>query len=168
MKKAVYPGSFDPVTNGHLDIILRSSVIFDELIVGVLNNNKKTPLFSVEERVKILLEITKDYPNIQVESFEGLTVDFAKKYGAKVIVRGLRAITDFEYELQLAQTNHILDSKLDTMFLTTSLEYSYLSSTTVKEVAEFGGDITKFVPKIVVEKIHNKVWSIKNKENDYE
>jgi len=164
MKKAVYPGSFDPVTNGHLDIILRSSALFDELIVGVLKNNKKTPLFSVEERVKILFEIVKDYPNIRVESFEGLTVNFAKKCGAKVIVRGLRAITDFEYELQLAQTNRILDSKLDTMFLTTSLEYAYLSSTTVKEVAEFGGDISEFVPKIVVDEIYNKKWSMEYKE----
>ena len=163
MVKAIYPGSFDPATNGHLDIILRSSQLFDELTVGILNNSKKMPLFSVEERVKILREITKDYANVKVEAFDGLTVNFAKRCGAKVIVRGLRAITDFEYELQLAQTNRVLVSDLDTMFLTTSLEYAYLSSTTVKEVAELGGDITKFVPKLVVKEIYNKIQSKKGK-----
>jgi pantetheine-phosphate adenylyltransferase len=157
MVKAIYPGSFDPVTFGHLDVITRSASLVDELIVGVLNNKKKTPLFSVEERVKILLEVTKDIPNVRVEFFSGLSVNFARKYGAKAIVRGLRAITDFDYELQLAQTNHILDSEIDTMFLTTSLEYAYLSSTTVKEVAEFGGDISQFVPAIVAEKISEKI-----------
>jgi pantetheine-phosphate adenylyltransferase, bacterial len=169
MIKAVYPGSFDPVTKGHLDIILRSSELFDEVTVGVLNNSKKMPLFSVEERVKILREITKDYANVKVGSFEGLTVDFAKKCGAKVIVRGLRAITDFEYELQLAQTNRVLVSDLDTMFLTTSLEYAYLSSSTVKEVAELGGDISEFVPELVVKEMYNKIQSkkasLKNKES---
>lgn len=157
MVKAIYPGSFDPVTFGHLDIISRSASLVDELIVGVLNNKKKTPLFSVEERVNILLEVTKDIPNVKVESFSGLSVNFAQKHGAKAIVRGLRAITDFDYELQLAQTNHILSSDIDTMFLTTSLEYAFLSSTTVKEVAEFGGDIAQFVPQVVVEKLNEKL-----------
>lgn len=157
MKKAVYPGSFDPATNGHLDIITRASALFDEVIVGVLNNSSKSPLFSVEERVNILKEITKDLPNVQIQAFSGLSVDFARKCGAHVIIRGLRAITDFEYELQMAQTNRVLAPDIDTTFLTTNLEYAYLSSTTVKEVALFGGDISKFVPECVIEKVHKKL-----------
>lgn len=157
MLRAIYPGSFDPVTFGHLDMIWRSGQIADELIVGVLNNKAKTPLFSVEERVRILEEVTKDLPNVKVMAFDGLLVEFAKQIGAKVIVRGLRAITDFEYELQMSQTNHKLEPEIETMFLTTSLEYSFLSSTTVKEVAAFGGDITQFVPELVVDKIEEKM-----------
>ncbi len=157
MVKAVYPGTFDPVTCGHLDIIKRAAILFDELIIGVLHNYKKTPLFSVEERVNILKEVTKDIPNVKVQSFEGLSVDFVRGCGAQIIVRGLRAITDFEYELQMAQTNRILEPKIDTMFLTTSLEYAYLSSTTVKEVAFFGEDISKFVPPYVAECIREKM-----------
>ena len=156
MIRAIYPGSFDPVTYGHLDVIKRSSKLVDELIVGVLNNNAKTPLFSVEERVRMLNEVTKDLPNVKVIPFEGLLVDFARKMGAKMVIRGLRAITDFEYELQMAQTNHKMESEVETVFLTTSLEYSYLSSTTVKEVAAFGGDISQFVPSIVMENIEKK------------
>ncbi|MEE1195574.1 MAG: pantetheine-phosphate adenylyltransferase [Lachnospiraceae bacterium] len=157
MVKAVYPGSFDPVTYGHLDVIKRASVLFDEIIIGVLHNYRKSPLFSVEERVNILKEVTKDIPNITIKAFEGLSVDFVRECGAQVIVRGLRAITDFEYELQMAQTNRILEPQIDTMFLTTSLEYAYLSSTTVKEVALFGEDISKFVPPYVAEQIHKKL-----------
>lgn len=157
MKAAIYPGSFDPVTFGHLDVIRRAASIFDELTVSVLNNTQKTPLFSVEERVRILEEVTKDLPNVKVMAFDGLLVEFAKQIGAKVIVRGLRAITDFEYELQMSQTNHKLEPEIETMFLTTSLEYSFLSSTTVKEVAAFGGDITQFVPELVVDKIEEKM-----------
>ncbi len=149
MKRAIYPGSFDPVTFGHIDIIKRASEIFDELIVAVLNNSAKRPLFSVDERVNILKEVLKDIPNIKVLSYEGLLVDFAMENGAGVIVRGLRAVTDFEYELQLAQTNSVLNSGVDTIFLTTSLKYAYLSSSTVKEVASYGGDIDKFVPPLV-------------------
>ena len=134
MTRAIYPGSFDPVTLGHLDIIYRASKIVDELIVSVLNNKSKSPLFSVENRVKMLEEVVKDIPNVKVMSFEGLLVDFAKKVDAKVIVRGLRAVTDFEYELQMSQTNMVLDSDIDTIFFTTSLEYAYLSSSTVKEL----------------------------------
>ena len=157
MKAAVYPGSFDPVTYGHLDIIRRASDIFDELTVSVLNNHLKSPLFSVEERVKILKEATKDLKNVTVESFSGLLVDYAKEKNIHVVVRGLRAITDFEYELQNAQTNRLLSGeKLDTMFLTTSLEYAYLSSTTVKEIASFGGDISACVPEFVADEIYKK------------
>ena len=157
MKIAVYPGSFDPVTFGHLDVIWRSAVLVDKLIVGVLNNNIKTPLFSVEERVNILKDVTKDIHNVHIDSFSGLSVDFAERCEAKFIVRGLRAITDFDYELQMAQTNRIMNPDIDTIFLTTSLEYAYLSSTTVKEVAACGGDISKFVPPLVVSQMCQKI-----------
>lgn len=156
MTKAIYPGSFDPVTFGHLDIIKRSAKIFDEVIVGVLNNNSKTPLFSVENRVKMLEEVVKDIPNVKVMAFEGLLVDFAKKINAQIIVRGLRAVTDFEYELQMSQTNMVLDKDIDTIFFTTSLEYAYLSSSTVKEAAYHGADISRFVPASVVKKVYEK------------
>ncbi|NCB94584.1 MAG: pantetheine-phosphate adenylyltransferase [Clostridia bacterium] len=157
MTTSVYPGSFDPVTFGHLDVIERGAQLFDKVIVGVLNNSIKSPLFSVEERVKILEEATKNLPNVEIVAFSGLSVEFARQCNAKVIIRGLRAITDFEYELQMAQTNRVLAHDVDTMFLTTSLEYAYLSSTTVKEVAQFGGDISKFVPDFVMKKVHEKL-----------
>ena len=156
MKRAVYPGSFDPVTYGHLDVIKRASEMFDELIVSVLNNKTKTPLFSVEERVKILKEATKDIPNVRIDSFSGLLIDYAKKKNVHVIIRGLRAITDFEYELQIAQTNHVENPEVETIFLTTSLQYSYLSSTIVKEFASYGGDISKFVPARFIDRIYDK------------
>ena len=157
MKRAVYPGSFDPVTYGHLDIIKRASEIFDELIVSVLNNKEKTPLFSVEERVNILREATKDIPNVRIDSFSGLLINYAAENDLHIAVRGLRAITDFEYELQIAQTNRKLSKeKLDTMFLTTSLEYAYLSSSSVKEIASFGGDISQCVPEFVEKLIYEK------------
>ena len=158
MKIAICPGSFDPVTYGHLDIIRRAASVFDELTVSVLNNKVKTPLFSVEERVKILKEATKDLPNVKVESFSGLLVDYAASKDVTVVVRGLRAITDFEYELQNAQTNRKLSGdKLDTMFLTTSLEYAYLSSTIMKEVANFGGDLSKFAPREITDAVEEKL-----------
>lgn len=157
MLRAVYPGSFDPVTYGHLDIIRRSRSLADELIVGVLNNKAKTPLFSVEERVKMLEEMTKNMPGVKVVPFEGLLIDFAKEMSAGIVVRGLRAVTDFEYELQMAQTNNKLSPELETVFLTTSLEYSYLSSTIVKEVAAFGGDISQFVPGTIERRIQEKI-----------
>ncbi len=157
MKKAIYPGSFDPVTYGHIDIIHRAASIFDELTVSVLNNKEKSPLFSVEERVKMLKEVTEALPNVKVESFSGLLIDYARSKDVHVSVRGLRAITDFEYELQIAQTNKLLSAgELDTVFLTTSLEYAYLSSSSVKEIATFNGDISKCVPPSVAALVYAK------------
>lgn len=157
MIRAIYPGSFDPVTLGHLDIIRRASQTVSELIVGVLNNGGKNPLFSIDERVEMLKEVTKDIPNVKVVSYSGLLVEAARQTGSTLIVRGLRAISDFDYELQMAQTNRKLNPDVETMFLATSLEYAYLSSTTVKEVAFFDGDISEFVPKPVIAKVQEKV-----------
>ena len=157
MKAAIYPGSFDPVTFGHLDVIRRAASIFDELTVSVLNNTQKTPLFSVEERVRILEEATKEMPNVKVDSFSGLLINYAREKDVHVVIRGLRAITDFEYELQIAQTNRKLSNGgLDTIFLTTSLEYAYLSSSSVKEIAEFHGDISQCVPEFVARLVYEK------------
>lgn len=154
---AIYPGSFDPMTYGHLDIIKRASKMFDVLTVGVLDNHQKNPLFSVQERVNILKEATKDIPNVKVEAFSGLLIDYCQQNNIKIAIRGLRAITDFEYELQIAQTNRLLSKgTLDTMFLTTSLEYSYLSSSGVKEIASFDGDISQCVPPFVAELVYKK------------
>ena len=146
MLRAIYPGSFDPVTYGHIDIMRRSCKIVDELIVGVLSNKAKIPLFSVEER-----------DNIRIVPFDGLLVEFASRMNAGLVIRGLRAITDFEYELQMSQTNQKLDPNIETMFLTTSIEYSYLSSTTVREIAAFGGDLTQFVPEAVALELEKKM-----------
>ena len=157
MKSAIYPGSFDPMTLGHLDIIKRASKMFDHLTVSVLDNKAKNALFSVEERVSILKEVTKDIPNVKVDSFNGLLIDYAKAKNIHISVRGLRAITDFEYELQIAQTNRKLSNEeLDTIFLTTSLEYAYLSSSGVKEIAAFGGDISQCVPEYVAKLVYDK------------
>ncbi|MBO4846083.1 MAG: pantetheine-phosphate adenylyltransferase [Lachnospiraceae bacterium] len=157
MHAAIYPGSFDPVTFGHLDIINRAADMFDEVIVSVLDNCNKTPLFSVEERVNILKKATENISNIRVESFSGLLIDYARSINVNIAIRGLRAITDFEYELQIAQTNKLLSAgKLDTIFLTTSLEYAYLSSSGVKEIAYFGGDISKCVPDFVADLVYEK------------
>ena len=157
MSIAVYPGSFDPVTYGHIDIIERSAKVFDKLIVAVMVNSAKKPLFTTQEKVDMIRKATSHLDNVEVVSFSGLLVDFAKNMKADIVVRGLRAITDFEYELQMAQTNRVLAPDVDTMFLTTSLEYAYLSSTTVKEVAAFGGDISKFVPGFVMDEVHKKL-----------
>ena len=157
MATAVYPGSFDPVTLGHMDIIERTARMFDHVIIGVLQNNSKTPLFSVEERVNMIKSITSHLENIEVRSFDGLLVDFVHQCRADVIVRGLRAITDFEYELQLAQTNRVIAPEVDTIFLTTNLKYSYLSSSIVKEIAFYDGDISAFVPASVAECIRRKM-----------
>lgn len=157
MKIAIYPGSFDPVTYGHLDVMKRASNMFDEIIVSVLNNKEKSPLFSVEERVNILYETTKDMPNVKIDTFSGLLIDYAKSQDVHVIIRGLRAITDFEYELQVAQTNRVLSNEeIDTIFLITSLEYAYLSSSSVKEIASFHGDISKCVPPFVADEVYRK------------
>ena len=157
MTCAVYPGSFDPVTLGHLDIIERTAQIMDRVVVGVLINRKKTPLFSVEERVNMLKSVTAHLPNVEVKAFDGLTIDFARENGAKAIVRGLRAITDFEYELQLAQTNRVMAPEIDTIFLTTNLKYSYLSSSIVKEIAFFNGQISQFLAPEVERRVRQKV-----------
>ncbi|MBQ2106328.1 MAG: pantetheine-phosphate adenylyltransferase [Lachnospiraceae bacterium] len=165
MKKAIYPGSFDPVTLGHIDVIERASKLFDHLIIAVLGNSAKTPLFSTEERVKMLKEVTKHIPNVEVESFGGLTVDFAKAHNANAMVRGLRAVTDFEYELQIAQLNHVINPEIDTVFLVTDLKYAYLSSSSVKEVAAYGGDISQFVTPLVEQEVKKKFeGKIKGKE----
>ncbi len=156
MAIAVYPGSFDPVTKGHLDIIKRAARVNEKLIVAVLINSAKQPLFSVEERVDMLRECCRDLPNVSVTSFDGLTVDFAKKNHATVMVRGLRAVSDFENELQLAQTNHALMPGIDTMFFATSIKWSYLSSTIVKEAARYGSDVSKFVTPNVERALHGK------------
>ena len=157
MKVAIYPGSFDPVTFGHLDVIRRAASMFDDLTVSVLNNTQKTPLFSVEERVRILEEATKELPNVKVDSFSGLLINYAREKDVHIAIRGLRAITDFEYELQIAQTNRKLSNgELDTIFLTTSLEYAYLSSSSVKEIAEFHGDISQCVPDFVAKLVYEK------------
>lgn len=157
MAVAVYPGSFDPVTLGHYDIIERSAKIMDRVIIGVLNNNSKTPLFSAEERVNMLKSVTAGLPNVEVQSFEGLLVDFVKKNHADVIIRGLRAITDFEYELQMSQTNRVIAPGVDTLFLTTNLKYSYLSSSIVKEIAMYQGDIRMFLHPEIARKVEEKM-----------
>ncbi|MBP5224470.1 MAG: pantetheine-phosphate adenylyltransferase [Lachnospiraceae bacterium] len=157
MANAIYPGSFDPITYGHIDVIKRASPMVDRLVVGVLVNNEKKPMFSLEERVAMIRDAVKDIPNVEVKAFTGLTVDFARKEDARFIVRGLRAVTDFEYELQLSHTNKKIAPDVDTVFLMTSLEYTYLSSSLVKEVASYGGDISEFVTEEVARKIHDKL-----------
>lgn len=156
MKIALYPGTFDPVTLGHLDIIRRAAGVCDKLVIGVLPNSAKRPWFSVEERIELIKKVTSDLDNVEVESFDGLTVDFGKKIGASVIVRGLRAITDFEYELQIAQINHKLNPDIDTIFFTTSVEYSYVSSSIAKEVASYGGDVSGLVPCEIIDDLFEK------------
>jgi pantetheine-phosphate adenylyltransferase len=143
---AVYPGSFDPVTYGHLDIIKRAAKQFDHLIVAVLNNSSKNPLFSVDERKTLLADVTRDLPNVTIDSFRDLLVRFMRSRNAQVIVRGIRSVTDFEYELQLASTNHQLDAEIETIFMMTNPKYSYLSSSIVKEIARFQGSVKDLVP----------------------
>ena len=156
MKRAIYPGSFHQLTLGLVDMIERSAKIVDELVIGVLNNSAKNSLFSLDERVSMIKEMTESMPNVTVASFDGLLVDYMKEINATIIVRGLRAVTDFEYELQIAQTNHVENPEVETIFLTTSLQYSYLSSTIVKEFASYGGDISKFVPARFIDRIYEK------------
>ena len=157
MRVAIYPGSFDPITNGHLDIITRGSKIFDKLIVGVLVNIDKVGLFSIEERVELIKKVTSHLDNVEVVSFNGLLVDFAKKNNAKVILKGLRAVSDFEYEFQMALMNSKLDSEIETVFMMTSSAFSYLSSSSVKQVAKFGGDIKGLVPDGIIDNVIKKI-----------
>ncbi len=149
MNKAVYPGSFDPTTNGHLDIIKRAASFVDELVVGVLENPSKNPLFSTDERVEHIKMLTKDLNNVSVLPFFGLLSDFVKSVDAKMVIRGLRTVTDFEYEIQMALTNRSLNENLETLFIPTSAKFLYLSSSIVKEIAMFGGDISGMVPEIL-------------------
>ncbi|MBW8348653.1 pantetheine-phosphate adenylyltransferase [Bacillus sp. IITD106] len=146
---AVCPGSFDPVTLGHMDIIRRGAKVFDEVFVVVLNNSSKKALFSVEERMDLLKEVTKDMPNVKVDSFGGLLVDYAQSVNAKAIIRGLRAVSDFEYEMQITSMNRVLNEKIETFFIMTNNQYSFLSSSIVKEVAKYHGNISELVPKEV-------------------
>ena len=148
MRRAVCPGSFDPVTNGHLDIVGRASRLFDEVIIGVLINQSKTGLFTIEERLEMLTEATAGYGNVRVMSFHGLLVDFCRAQGAAVVIKGLRAVSDFDYELQMAQMNHQL-SKVETLFMPTNPLWSFLSSSLVKEVATYGGDVAHLLPDSV-------------------
>jgi pantetheine-phosphate adenylyltransferase len=154
---AVCPGSFDPITYGHLDIISRAAPIFDEFYIVVLNNSsKKSQLFTVEERMNLIKESTKDLPHLVVDSFSGLLVDYAKEVGASAIIRGLRAVSDFEYEMQITSMNKLLDKNLETFFMMTKNQFSFLSSSIVKEVAQYGGDISELVPPVVAEALKGK------------
>jgi pantetheine-phosphate adenylyltransferase len=148
-KIAVVPGTFDPITNGHLDIIKRAADIFDEVYVAVMNNSSKKPLFNVDERMDLISQVTCDMPNVKVDSSSGLLIDYAKKRNADAIVRGLRAVSDFEYEMQITSMNRFLDEKIETFFIMTKNQYSFLSSSIVKEVSQYGGDIHGLVPDIV-------------------
>ena len=152
MRRAVCPGSFDPATNGHLDIVGRASRLYDEVIVAVLINKNKAGLFTVEERIDMLAAATKDYGNVQIDSFHGLLVDYCRAHGVEVVVKGLRAVSDFDYELQMAQMNHGL-AQIETLFMPTNPEYSFLSSSLVKEVATFGGDVSALVPPVVLSRL---------------
>ncbi len=153
---AVYPGTFDPVTNGHLDLVQRSLTIFDEVIVAVAANPKKEPLFSLAERIAMFKEVTGNYKNVVIEGFDGLLVDYVKKKSAVGIVRGLRAVSDFEYEMQMALMNRRLDNRIETVYLMPSEEYSFITSTIVKEAASYGGDVSTLVPKVVVERLKKR------------
>lgn len=151
-RKAVCPGSFDPVTNGHLDIISRAADLYDEVVVAVLINKTKASLFSVEERLALLTDVTHAYPNVRVDAFHGLLVDYCRSNGIPVIVKGLRAVSDFDYELQMAQMNRGL-AGVDTLFMPTNPEYSFLASSLVKEIATYGGDVSSLVPEVVHERL---------------
>jgi len=152
----IYPGSFDPITYGHLDIITRSAKLFDKLIVAVLSNPRKKPLFTVDERIEMIKQSVKNIDNIEIDSFSGLLIDFARLKKAKVIVKGLRAVSDFEYELQMALMNNKLDDEIETIFIMTSSKYSYLSSSIVKEVSSFGGCVAGLVPPMVEKRLRQK------------
>ncbi len=156
MRIAVYPGTFDPITNGHVDLVKRGLAIFDKVIIAVAPSPKKAPLFSAEERVQMIREAMAGLGNVEVELFEGLLVDHVIKHGANVVVRGLRAVSDFEYELQMALMNRRLSSMVETVFMMPSEEYSYTSSTVIKEVAGYGGDVSGLVPEVVIPYLKKK------------
>lgn len=154
---AVYPGSFDPVTNGHIDIIQRAAKLTDTLYVAVLTNPSKKPFFTVDERISLLEKVTEDIPNVKIEPFSGLLIDYAEKIGAKIIFRGLRAVSDYEYELQMALANKKLKGDTETLFMVANSKYSFLSSSLVKEIATFGGDLTGMVPDFVISEVEAKI-----------
>lgn len=160
MKTVICPGSFDPVTKGHMDIIERASKLFDKVVVAVLNNVSKHPCFTIDERIALLKETTKHLDNIEIETFDGLLVDFAKLRGASAVVKGLRAVTDFEYEFQMSMINKKLCPEIETIFLNTSQEYMYLSSSVVKQIAAAGGDISMFVPEEIRDKIVDRLLNM--------
>ena len=153
---AVYPGTFDPVTNGHIDLVERSLRIFGDVIVAVAENPKKAPLFPLEERIAMLKAVTVNYKNVVIEGFDGLLVEYVRKKGAVAIIRGLRAVSDFEYEMQMALMNRRLDSNIETVFLMPNVEYSFITSTIVKEAASYGGDVSSLAPQVIVEKLKEK------------
>ena len=157
MKIAIYPGSFDPITYGHLDILKNASEIFDKVIIAVAHNGAKTGFLSVEERVELIKKSVKDIENVEVDSFEGLTVEYAKKHDANVLIRGLRAVSDFEFEMQLSQTNSALCDEIKTVFLTTKPKYNFISSSTIKEIYQNNGDISKFLPEAVDKYLNEKI-----------
>ncbi len=154
---AIYPGSFDPVTNGHLDLIDRGTKIFDRLVVAILRNTEKDPLFSLEERMEMLAEVTAPYGNVEIDSFHGLLVEYARKRRAHVLLRGIRAVSDYEYELQMAMMNRKLESRLETVFMLPAVEYSFLSSRLVREIAQLGGSVRGLVPSAVELRLRAKV-----------
>ncbi|MBQ2897550.1 MAG: pantetheine-phosphate adenylyltransferase [Clostridia bacterium] len=157
MKIAIYPGSFDPITNGHADIVKRAACVFDKVIVAVSVNSQKTSLFSIEERIELAKTVFSDYENVQVDTFTGLLVDYAQKVGAKTIIKGLRAVSDFEYEFQMAHMNKKLYPEVETMFMMSNQRYSYLSSSIVKEVGKLGGDLTGLVPEQIIDVIYKRL-----------
>ena len=154
MRIAIYPGSFDPITKGHLDVLHKASLLFDKVIIAVLQNDAKKGFLPTADRVALIKESVKDYENVEVDSFDGLTIEYAKAKGSNVLIRGLRAVSDFEYEMQLSQTNNALAPEITTVFLITKPKYNFISSSTVKEIAKNNGDILKFVPPCVVEYFH--------------
>jgi pantetheine-phosphate adenylyltransferase len=161
MKIAIYPGSFDPITNGHLDILKRATSLFDLVYIAVARNLQKTPMFTADERIEMIRGCTVEFKNVRIDSFEGLSVNFAQQVGAEVIIRGLRALSDFDYEFQMALMNRHLDEHIDTVFLTPHKDYSYLSSSVVRELAKLGGNISAFVPVNVLEALLNKIRRLK-------